>query len=487
MPQDSNHPEYTKRISQWQRCRDAYEGSDAIKNAREKYLPRLTKQEDESYKAYLDRALFYGATERTVGGLTGAAISKPYNFKIPSSLKYLEEDATPTQMCLDELVKWLIRELLLEGRLGILVDRDKGGVEPPYCVPYTTEQIINWDVDEDGELTRVVLLECIHKPSEDDPYLKVESKQWRELVLENGAYVQKIHTRTQGSTDFTTEVITPNLKGAPLDYIPFAIGTPEGLGFDCVKPPLLSLIDVNISHYRNSADLEHGRHYTGLPTPWVAGARAEKELMIGSSTAWMFDDPTTKVGFLEFTGEGLKTLERAQEQKEVQMAVLGARLLEGQKAGVEAADTVRMRQSGDTFTLGNIAASVADILELCLSFVDRWNGGDGASIEVEPNLEFVDTSLSAQEITALVGALNANAISHETFLWNLKKGERMTGDVQDELDLIEKAKANAPAALPQLTPEERAKMGLPPAIPQPPISGKVAPAPAIPPKPAAAK
>jgi len=44
MPVDSKHFEYEDREPQWKRCRDIYNGSDAVKNAGEEYLPRPSAQ-----------------------------------------------------------------------------------------------------------------------------------------------------------------------------------------------------------------------------------------------------------------------------------------------------------------------------------------------------------------------------------------------------------------------------------------------------------
>lgn len=470
MPVNSTHPLFEKMLPRWSRCRDAYDGTDAVKAGKEKYLPRLTKQDDDDYKAYIARALFYGATERTIQGLAGAAISKPFQYKVPTTMEYLEEDSTDAHMCLDELVKWEVSELLGLGRIGLLVDMDAAGEDDPYIVPYRSEQIINWTVGEDGELTMVMLQEVFYEPKENDPYTMVEKERWRELVLEDKKYVQKLHTKSKvqaqaGVIQFDTVVSTPVKRGNPLDFIPFVIAGPNGISHAPAKPPLLALVDVNLSHYRNSADLEHGRHYTGLPTPWITGQKLADgaEMRIGSSAAWVLPNEGAKCGYLEFTGKGLASLSEAMDQKEKQMAVLGARLLESQKLAAEAADTLRMRASGDTYTLGSITSSAADALEMALGFIEKWMGGDGMQSEVEPNKDYVDEDIAAPEITALLSAYNSGAMTLDTFLWNLKRGDRLKGEVQEEVDALAKEKANAPNALPQLTPEERAAAGLPPA------------------------
>src|SRR5206468_661127 len=134
-------------------------------------------------------------------------------------------------------------------------------------------------------------------------------------------------------------------------FIPFTFVGATSLSPNVDKPPLLDLVEVNLSHYRSSADLEHGRHYTALPTPWVSGMRPDSNLRIGAGVAWVLEDPTAKAGMLEFTGQGLQALEKALESKEKQMAVLGARLLEMQPRLQETAEAVRLRHNGDAATL----------------------------------------------------------------------------------------------------------------------------------------
>ena len=60
-------------------------------------------------------------------------------------------------------------------------------------------------------------------------------------------------------------------------------------------------------------------------------------------------------------------METGLDRLEKQMAIVGARLLEEQRAGIEAAETVRLRSSGDSATLadiaGNIEGALTDVLQ----------------------------------------------------------------------------------------------------------------------------
>jgi Domain of unknown function (DUF4055) len=108
----------------------------------------------------------------------------------------------------------------------------------------------------------------------------------------------------------------------------------------CNIVTMADIIAVNLDHYRLDADYKHVVHFTALPTAWVSGFDKSATLIIGSSTAWVTETPGAAAGFLEFTGQGLKTFERAMDRDEHLLAVLGSRLLEGQKKVGETAQAI---------------------------------------------------------------------------------------------------------------------------------------------------
>ena len=56
-----NHPGYDATLTQWSRARDVLSGKDAVREAGEKYLPRLDSQSEEECSAYKARASFFEA------------------------------------------------------------------------------------------------------------------------------------------------------------------------------------------------------------------------------------------------------------------------------------------------------------------------------------------------------------------------------------------------------------------------------------------
>jgi hypothetical protein len=151
--------------------------------------------------------------------------------------------------------------------------------------------------------------------------------------------------------------------------------------------------------------------------------------------AWVTEDPQGKAYFLEYTGQGLQSLETALKTKEEQMAIIGTRLLDVPKAGVEAADTYRMRNLGESNILAILSFVLSDAMRQALTWLAAWDyPGRQVDVTAQFTLDFDTSKLSAQELTALVAAYQSGAISWETFFYNVNRGELVPPDVDEETE-----------------------------------------------------
>lgn len=442
MPVDSKHPDFDKFSPQWQRIRDFISGTDAIKEAGEKYLPKLGGQTLEMYNAYKDRALFFGASGRTVQGLLGALLRKDSIVEVPEGMEFIKESADLIGSPLSIVVKGITEEVISIGRYGVLVDMGEAG--EPYIATYPAESILNWRLTKiDGKvaLDRIVLFESASEQS-DDEFEGKQIQQIRVLELVDGFYSQRLFVKRDDESEFTQEgeAITPNVRGEKLVRIPFTFFGVNDLAASVEKSPILDLVDVNISHYRSSADLEHGRHFTALPTPWISGLDAtagNRDWTIGSETAWVLPKEGS-AGMLEFTGAGLTSLDTALEQKEKMMALLGARIVESQKKAAESGEALRLRQGGESSLLATIANTIeAGVLKVLNDFA-IWKSESG-DISYSINKDFIDVKMSPQELTSLIGGWQSGAIPTDVLVYNLRKGEVIQDSLTDDqvIDMID--------------------------------------------------
>ncbi len=418
---ESKHPLYIETENKWTRVRDSFLGSDKVKSQGEVYLPKLSSQDKDQYASYVMRAMYVNAIKNTVQGLVGAVMRIAPVINAPDRILELSQDITGTGVSLNDFISNMLSEQLLMGRQGILIDRTE---DRAYLSGYTTEQITNWMDDT------VILKETYVAHDLNDYYSMTYEVQYRELMIdEDSKYLVRIWREVQGWSVWNE--IYPTKVGQSLDTIPFVALSGNELNLNPTQPPLMSLVDTNLSMYRTSADLEHGRHFTALPTPYVTGIDGDSELKIGSGSAWILPDSSSKAGYLEFTGQGLQALEKAVDEKRNIMAGLGASLLQTQKSGVESAEAVRLRQNSEASVLVGAVLSVQEGIAKALSIMAEWEGVSG-DIEVSLNTDFSDSKISAENLTALMGAWQSGAISHETFLHNMKKGEVIPDDVSVE-------------------------------------------------------
>ena len=148
-------------------------------------------------------------------------------------------------------------------------------------------------------------------------------------------------------------------------------------------------------------------------------------------------------GFLEFQGQGLTTFERAMDRDEQLMAVLGSRMLEAQKRVGETADAIELRQSGENSVLSAVSLSVSDSLTHMLRWVYWWNSteatpeaiGDDAVL-VTLNTDFKNKGMASDQITAIVAAWQAGAISQDTMFELFRKGEVLPAGRSNEEEAL---------------------------------------------------
>jgi hypothetical protein len=472
VPVNSTHPDYDANAAAWLRARDVFAGEDAVKSGGERYLPKLDSQSQDEYNAYRARASFFNATARTVDGFVGLIFRRESTVKLPDggsgvgkALDGFVNDADMLGTPLESYAKNVVTEVMGVGRAGTLVDWEDQVEQRAYAVLYNAEQIINWRterVNGRNVLTLLVLREI--SQSVEDGFVVKDIEQLRVLRL-TPVQSLKSEVQSQGRYQYQVEVWQrregkafagghrkrtkpewvkvetriPLRLGKPLPLIPFVFHGPRH-SLPCVdKLPLGDIIAVNLDHYRLNADYKHGLHFTALPTAWVSGFDKSATLRIGSSTAWVAETPGATAGFLEFTGQGLTTFERAMDRDERLMAVLGTRMLEAQKRVNESGEAIELRQSGENSVLSAVSLSVSDSLTQVLRWVYWWNSTEDSPEQIGEDLvlmtlnsDFSTKGMASAEITAVVAAWQAGAISRETMFDLFRKGEVLPAGRTDE-------------------------------------------------------
>ena len=429
------HPMYLENAPIWKRCRVSYEGEDAVKKTGYENLPKLEGQKDDEYDAYKKRSQYPSFLSRVIDSFIGLSLDKEPIIEEPAAMdEYLDNIGGVGVNELD-LVRRSLRHNFTTGRLGMLVGK-LDALDHPHIAIYSAESIINW-----GD-NFIVLMETYYGPDPKDEFVQKEYVRYRVLKLKDSAYYQEIW-EGEGSKWEIKEVIEfRDSKNQTIDFIPFEFIGTDGVDNRISKPSMIDFVNVSMSYYRNSADLEHGLHFTALPWYYVSGVSGSRDqkdetIVIGSSRALKLKDPQAKAGVVEFGGAGLKAIETRMDKKERHMSELGAKILLDHSTGVEAAETKRIRVKADTSLAANVINSVARGIENCLRHIANMEGFD-SDIDVTINTELMSAEITVEMLNFLLKAIMAGKLSLETFLEVMKTG-KLPADfaVDEEMERIE--------------------------------------------------
>jgi len=459
---NTQHSDYIEYESEWDIIDDVMAGQSRIKEKGQSYLPKLPSQIPAQYNAYKERALFFNVTSRTVEALLGMVFRKQSNITVPSSIESEADNLSLKDETKKGFGKRMLRTTLKYGRAGVLVDfprvendevrtraEARRNGEYPYLTLYTAPEIQNWHVQREKGNTELKAL-ILHEEFENqDGYFggdTEEQKRLLELTDEvegyegREIYRQQVWRRSAAEDSdgqwAKVEDVVPTIGGEPMREIPFFFAGVNDTTSELHAPPLIDLVNVNLSHYRSQADLEHGAHFTALPTPYVTGGdKDEMELSIGPSEFIILENEDGEVGLLEYDGKGLDQLRNVIQDKQEMMADLGARLVMDVENPTDAQETIRLKQQGQNSILANIVDTCSMTYEKALDFMGKWQQGDvnaETDAEVAFNNDFFPQALDPNMFKQLLAARQQGRITDETFLKNLKEGEVIDSDLSVE-------------------------------------------------------
>jgi len=462
-PISCNHKAYDEGHKKWRRCRDACAGTDRIKEAGVEYLPALSahRTDDDGklgsghdrYESYLRRALWYNMSRRTKVGLSGVATMRP------PKVATTGEKAAEFAKLVSRFRFQLLEEQVEVGRCVMLVnqlDRDD-----PFPSFFWAESVVNWAFEYVGGVYRLKMLVI-----EDDEDVSTDENPYEvKTVLVRHSYVlrEDVCYYTKWVRPENSDVWTEREEGAQpvtkfggeeLDHIPaILVGATSTNEPDVEDPILLDLVDVNISHYQNSADLEHGRHWTALPTavasgfPTVDANGKPVVLNVGGESAWVTDQPGASASYLEFSGSGLGHIAEGMKDKQAMAAVLGARLLEEQRNAVESAETLKTRHAGERSVLSRVVKACSETLTWTLremmAFAQPGYEVDETKDTIDLNTDFLDRKITPAELQAYTATLQAGGISYSTY-FSLLQGAEIIPEGRTEEEEVELIDAGNP-------------------------------------------
>lgn len=481
MPVDSQHKEYSASLSKWELVRDCDEGAKAIKTrssggtansltglAGTTYLPAPNASDNsdenkERYLAYLKRANFVNFTGYTKEGMLGLVFRKKTLIETKTALEYLITDANGDGLSTDQMIKDVTGDVLMLGRYGLLVEYPtaESGLTVEQVralglraniLSYPAESVVNWRTEMVGGismLTMVVLAEPTEVEVDGFEYSNVTYHRVLLLKKIDGKriYVQNLYDENNdpilwqtealdedGAKVMTGDIVPTKFNGSVWSEIPFSFVGSINNDAKVDKAPLYDIAEVNIAHYRNSADYEESSFLVGQPTPWFSGLtqgwvdeNMKEGVAFGSRAAVLLPEAGS-AGLLQASDNQMPL--KGMELKENQMVMIGARLIADQ-GGNETVDAVKIRFSGQNSKLGSILGNVEEAFKQCYLWAAEFMGGESET-DITVNREFYDASIDPQMLVANMNLMDRGVIGKTDVRNYMRKGNLIDANRTDD-------------------------------------------------------
>ncbi len=411
--------------------------------ASEKYEVRAKRYQD-----YLNRAVFYNVTRRTVSALVGQIFSKYPTYDL-NELAYLEGDIDGSGESLVQQAKDTAIQCLLKGGGGLLADMpvnsgvtkasmSSGGIRPTIN-HYERESIINWRVIKVGanyKLGLLVLSESYVK--EDDGYEQEVGEQLLVLRLVDGQAESEILRKDNKGDWLSLGVnVLRDHRGSPLAEIPFYFYGAVNNDAEIDDSPMYDIAQLNIHHFMNSADMEEMLFLSATPTLVVSGLTEqwvsevlEDGIAIGSRSGILLPQGGS-AQMLQISADSV--IANAMADKEAQMRSLGAKLVQESSGQAKTALQASQEGADETSVLSTISNNLSDCFTKAIRAAARYVGVDDSELYVTFNTQFDFAKLSPEQIDRLMGLWQGGAISFEELRGLLVESEFATNENVEEI------------------------------------------------------
>jgi hypothetical protein len=479
---DSNDPSipstaYLRMKPRWEKCRDCFVGTEAIRAGGVKYLPQLSAESSSRYEIRRVLAAFYNGYSRTVLASVGLLLEEPPTLgeDMPEEIVELAENIDASGTHLTVFTKRLATSGTIDGYAGILVehsrpddpriddsrasfaaslarkvrgllssdDEKRLGLRP-YFLIFRVDDVYREIYEKVNGVKTLVLLVLREVVSKRVGLFGVKSvTQYRVYRNTRGVITYELWTapdegtsgrpsKTEGPTQVTNQTEIPwspllageEIPGKPGEY----------------KPPLIDLADLNIQYHvclTNHLSLESLAY---VPTPVRIGAEADDdgnypELVLGPANtieAPIMAGVAEPVYWLSPPVDVLAQGERTLLATKADMGTMGAAFLSAETRAAETAEGKRIDNAASRATLGTMAIALQDCLERAFGFMASYRKLKAGSVTV--NDDFTGEGIDSTYLGVLITAYQQDVITLEELRYVIQ-----TGQLPEDFDPSDKA------------------------------------------------
>ena len=424
-------------------------GTQGMRLAGKEFLPQFPGESQEAYDARRNSSFLFNGYRKTVADMTGRVFDAP--IEIAAGPDVLGDWAENIDMQGRDLSVFArdVFESALEGpgvsyiladappRSGVVTraQAQSSGLRP-YLAHVRVEDLLGWKTITIDNVPQIAQLRIAEVVAEDDPadeFVQVEIQQVRVLDLTDaGVQTRLFRKGRDGNWSAHDE---PTFSGlSRITLTPFYA---QRTGFMTARPPLEDLADLNVAHWQSSSDQRNILHFARVPLLHASGRDDDEgALQVSAGTATTSRDPAARLEWVEHSGAAIGAGRQDLKDLEFQMQALGLQLL---VASQETATGAALDAAKETSALSMMADSLQDSLEAALLDMCAYGGLGEPEVSVTVNKDFGVSQMGAQEMQAMLMAVNTGNMSRKTFLSEMARRGMLRPDLDpdDEAEQIE--------------------------------------------------
>lgn len=444
---DTTSTLYNEMALKWPLIDVLLGGTQAIRDAREEWLPIEPKEKIDKYNLRIGRSFLFGAYKNTIRRLTSKPFSKPLTFdpEPTGKMEGFDADVDRQGTSATQFAKEFFEHCLNYGLSHILVDfptmvdaetaKDELGVQPLWT-HVKAPQLISWKSVQ-GSSGGPILTEIRIKGSEIretgdyedarvDVIRVIRRKDWETWVSTGGEYVKE----SEGLNS--------------IGEIPLITVYLDKTGFLTGAPPMEDLAWLNIRHWQSSSDQTNILRFARCGILHAKGFRKEESdlIVVGPNALVKSQDENSSLTVVEHKGNAIEAGERDIKLLEQRMEILGMQP-EIARSSMSTATSKMLDENRVETEIQAWIRAVETGLESAWEMAEKWLGIEPSETAIDIFSDFALSMKSAQDIEALSKARIAGDISRETFLREMRRRGILEDSlvIEDEMNRLDEEMA----------------------------------------------
>jgi hypothetical protein len=453
---------YAESVEAWDMADDLCGGTQRMREAGSKYLPRRKKEADEDFKFRQSLAFLYPGFASAIGDLTSRPFERevtligagPDAERIAADVDRAGTDIT--EHASDRFVsglKYGVSHVLVEMAGDGEQSRadELQGKARPYFVAIHPKNLLGARF-ADQRLVGIRFRTFTDEPDGEFGEKLVERVVVWELQPEGWILVRRwvkadAASAAKGEGGWIEEQQKQARPARPFAQIPMDtvwFGEPNGIA---ARTPLYDLAWKNLEHFQARARHRYSLEFSAAGLLWISGM-AQKELeaqggvSIGGAHALTISNADGKVGVAESTGASLASSKDDCDGLMREMRSLGQRHLEERSTATATGE--RVDESRATSNVKRWIRLLESGMRRCFGWAAQWQGQElPESFGVQIFSDF--SPLTDRSTDALRDAFAQGALSLETYLREMQRRGIVAADldIEEEVERIETASAAA--------------------------------------------